>query len=149
MEKLLTLSVKIEGTVLRVHVKNRSAYPLNLWSRSCSWGWETISLQVTMPKQQHLWHKLTVMPIRWTVNYPQIVKLLPNGLVAFDFPVGVSVWKGVEAIDHWQDKSFLLRAKLRIEETKESVDNLVLSGEVQSPSYLSKPPHCWLFNTND
>ena len=147
MEKLLDLCVQTKSEVLSVHVKNRSSHQLNLWSRLCSWGWETVSFEVAKSEQQHVWHNLTVMSVRWTANYPEIVKLPPNGQITFDFSADRSVWNELEQFKNWQDQSIHLRAKLRIEESIESKEYSVLTGEVQSPFCLLEPPHKWLFNT--
>jgi hypothetical protein len=137
------LLLAVEADVLRVTVVNPGAEDLRLWSRDSSWGWSMFSLLVE-PNGSGPGRELTAGPVRWTRNVPRALTVTAGGRLDYELGHADPTWEGAGTDDGWLGQPLRVRARLRITQTPEAVDQDVFIGEALSDPVLSMPPHGWL-----
>lgn len=142
----VTLAVLVEPDQLQVVVENPSPAAVRIWSRECSWGHATYSIIVARAAQPDDERELTVKPVRWTVNVPQVIELESGDRTAFGLIADGFAWQGGASLEPWRGESWQVRVRLRIPDTPEARDHGVLVGETVSALAISFPPHAWFFD---
>lgn len=140
-----TVMLRILTASLEFWIENSGAEPLRVWDRSNSWGWETFVLVIARRSEPQECFTLKPKPRIWTRNGPGFVEIPPRGGHLVTMRPGNPEWDGLQCIDHLRDETLLVQGLLRILPSPEARRFNVFVGEVTSPTYVSEPPHAWLF----
>ena len=140
-----TLALEIQGNHLRATLENRSDLTLRIWAQTNSWGWGTFVLIISAHGVDENHCTLVPKPQIWTRNVPGIIDIGSGERQFFEVSPGEPKWDNLNSFEHLKDKSFYVRAALRIPETPEAIELGVFIGQITSPPKLSRPPHSWLF----
>lgn len=140
----IAISAAIEAARLQVVLDNPSPSAQRVWSRRGSWGYSTCSLLVARSARPGEQRELTAKPVRWTVNFPEVIEIAPGERAIFDLAPGDPEWLGLAPLEPWLDEIWEVRVRLSIPDSQEARSNGVFIGELTSPPAISNPPHGWL-----
>lgn len=85
-----TIFLTNSSSHFHVVLQNVTHRPLRIWSESCSWGYEALSLEIRQANGYST--LLTRKTIFWKQNFPDFLTLLPNEVQVFDIYFARGDW---------------------------------------------------------
>lgn len=140
-----TVTLRILTASLEFWIENSGTEPLRVWDQSNSWGWGTVMLVIANRSEPQEGFTLEPKPRIFTRNGPGFIEIPPGGQSLVTIRPGDPEWDGLQHIDHLRDEPLLVQGLLRILPSPEAPRFNVFVGKVTSPTYVSQPPHAWLF----
>jgi hypothetical protein len=115
-----------------VVVSNSSKSPTSIWEYWNSWGYQSISFEVTLPDGKSL--LLSRREEIFTRNFPSSFLVAPGEAQVFPIELD-SHWENQKALFGNCDKQVKLRATFHIEPSNDATTHQVWSGSAQSKLY--------------
>lgn len=120
------------GPQAHFHVlwRNTSDRPLRIWAESSSWGYESLSFEITDATGQH-WRALKRKSV-FTRNIPAYVTIAPGQtLVKRVFFGDTRTWEGFP-VEKDQPFSVRMRAVFQVAQSPEAAQSAVWTGRIES-----------------
>lgn len=120
----------IENAQFHVVVRNISTHNVNLWREWCSWGYFSLSFEVTDENGKNWIVKKKDRG--WDKNYPDSCTVDPNGDLVIDVTLNPDTWENPPRPEAGKSLTVTLRAVFQVRETEESKKHEVWTGKVVS-----------------
>jgi hypothetical protein len=109
---------------------NQTGAPISVWEEWCSWGWYSVSLDLTSPTGQKF--KLTRGMRAWTMNGPSPFIIPPNQFYVWGVDLCDGTWEGVPTALFAPHSEWKMKARFHIDRSSEAKSMSVWTGTIES-----------------
>jgi len=116
-----------------VVLTNVTKAPIRLWREWCSWGYFTLSFEMTDQSGKKV--SIQKKPKGWNKNYPDWITILPGEHMVFDVTFDEATWQNAPSLEANKPQIARLKAIFEIPENVEAKERNIWTGRVSSPEY--------------
>jgi len=129
--KTSQLAFRDASSHFHVVLQNRSTSPQRAWEWWSSWGWPTLSFELSDASGKH-WIANRRKDMAWSRNSPIFLTIEPGNLAVIDVYFGdAKIWEGFPLVKG-QYQEVQMKAIFEVRETPESKERQVWTGRIES-----------------
>lgn len=144
----IQLTLRIQRRHLALTLVNSSPRPVRYWRAENSWGWFAVSIELRA-ENEPLSHVVRRAQRDWTRNPPHFHTLAPGERDERELDLHDGWWDLPSGLEQLRDRVIEVRSAFHVAPSPETSKYGVFVGTVLSDVVQSKPPHSWLFDTEE
>jgi hypothetical protein len=141
----MQVALVIRSDDVEVIFTNNSKRDLRLWDTAYSWGYWSISFQLSNKQYTSVSTIIRDWNTEFTVNGPIYYKLAPGEELRIPLNLKNGEWMRNQTTLQLKDQILSIRVSYRVNPTPEADQHDVFVGSIMSDWVTAEPPHGWLF----